>query len=114
MPLLRIIAIIAEKDAYASDIIEKLSQTRQSIQRSASSLSPIEQIMKGVVEALKVLGRIFGIVLGITLVLVGISFFIALLAFIFGWGGTINPFYIQFRNDSSQSYLLTTTGFDEI
>ncbi|NQV01673.1 MAG: PspC domain-containing protein [Bacteroidia bacterium] len=110
---------IHEEVSALKDQLKNLTQsTKQNFQRGSASFTPIEQILKGGIEVLKVFGRILLIILGVTLVLIGISFFIALLAFIFGWGGTIfvdsdiailafpdimnlfigctmNPFYIQ-------------------
>lgn len=110
---------ITEEVSALKDQLKNLTQkTKQNYQRGVASRSPLEQIMKGIVEVLKVFGRILLVILGVILVLIGISFFIALLAFVFGWGGamfvdgdfailslpdimnliigcSMNPFYVQ-------------------
>lgn len=81
---------IQEEVKSFKDHIKNLTETtKQNLRRSGTSPSPIEQVVKSVLEVLKVFGRILLIILGITLVFVGMGLFIAFLALIFGWGGSI-------------------------
>ncbi len=81
---------IQEEVSSLKDQLKNLTETtKQNLRRSGASPSPIEQMLKCVMEVLRVFGRILLIIIGITLVLVGISFFIAFLALVFGWGGSI-------------------------
>jgi len=81
---------IQEEVSSLKDQLKNLTETtKQNLRRSGASPSPIEQVLKGVMEVLRVFGRILLIIIGIVLVLVGISFFIAFMAVVFGWGGSI-------------------------
>lgn len=81
---------IQEEVSALKDQLKNLTQTtKQNLRGSGASPSPVEQIAIGLVEVLRVIWRTLLIILGITLVLVGISFFILFLALVFGWGGAI-------------------------
>jgi len=81
---------IQEEMSALKDQVRNLTlRTTRNISGTGASPSPVELIIKGAIDVLRVFGRILLIILGITLVLVGISFFIAFLALIFGWGGSI-------------------------
>ncbi|MBN1198409.1 MAG: PspC domain-containing protein [Bacteroidales bacterium] len=81
---------IKEEMSALKDQVNNLTRkTTRNLRGTGASPSPIEQIIKGTIDVLQVFGRILLIILGISLVLVGISFFTAFLALIFGWGGSI-------------------------
>lgn len=81
---------IQEEVNSLKDQIKNLTQsTRKNLGRSGTTPSPIEQIVKGGLEVLRVLGRALLILIGIILILTGLGFLIACLALIFGWGGPI-------------------------
>ncbi|MBC8314060.1 MAG: PspC domain-containing protein [Bacteroidales bacterium] len=110
---------IHEEVSTIKDKLNDLTETTKEKFRKGSPVrSPIEQIFKGIGEVLRVFGKALLIILGVTISLIGISFFIMLLAVLFGWGGnvfvdgeiailsfpamvdltigcSINPFYMQ-------------------
>jgi len=110
---------IQEEVNTIKDKLNNLTETtKEKFRKGSAPPSPIEQIFKWIIAALKIFGKILLVILGIAFTLIGISFLIALLALIFGWGGaifvdhnvailsfpafmglilgcTLNPFYIQ-------------------
>ncbi|MBE0647902.1 MAG: PspC domain-containing protein [Bacteroidales bacterium] len=81
---------IQEEVNSLKDQLRNLTQsTKQNLRGGGSSPSIAEKIVKGLVAVLGVFGRILLIIIGIVLVLIGISFLIAFLAVIFGWGGPL-------------------------
>lgn len=81
---------IQEEVTALKDQIKNLTQaTKKNLRGSGASPSPAEQVLKGVADVLRVFGRVLSTILGIILVFLGISFFIAFLAVVFGWGGSI-------------------------
>ena len=81
---------IHEEVSTIKDKLNDLTETTKEKFRKGSPVrSPIEQIFKGIGEVLRVFGNALLIILGVTISLIGISFFIMLLAVLFGWGGNV-------------------------